>query len=215
MYELHSSKLKNISSIWEYGRNITYTFNPEIGQFKQRNFAWYYLLKVPWALVDEVYFETFFKSERYKEAVEKKLFSDKWEDYIREMKHGDFYILDARDYIWELIAYMATDAENRYDLEFYGDIFWIYHDLWHSFLEHLYTKWTFKHRDEMDASIFSSVKLLQERKFDEQRVIYEVMNAVKPLLKTWKYINKDDVKYFFYFMKYFQLKLCPEWKNLS
>jgi len=95
----------------------------------------------------------------YKDALEKKLFSPKWEQYIASKRQGDFYILDAHDYngqMWRHLSHLGQDI----NINYYGDLFWIQHDIGHVYLNHLYTHGTFMHRDEMDASLFASLKFL-------------------------------------------------------
>lgn len=203
-YTLNSEQLKHIDIVERFWENIEYIFQEDLRWEFEKSFNGYYIFKAPSHIVEQVYYDTFFKSEEYLQALESKVFSNKWEKYIQERKRGEYYLLDARDYVWEIIRYYAQHPEQKFQMQYFWNLFWLLHDLGHVYLDHLYLKWSFKHKDEMDASVFAVIKLLLKNKFNETDIKREVFNAVHPLLKSWKYINKDDVKYFLLQMEYFK-----------
>lgn len=202
-YKINSPELLKLSEVENFWKNINFTFDSSLKEYYVTKFPWYYIFKVHKDIVEEVYYNIFFKSTRYKKALDDKLLSNKRESYILTRKVWDYYILDAHDYVWEIIKYFAN-SDNEFSIQYYGNIFWLYHDLWHVFLNHLYTTDSYKHKDEMDASIFAIIKLLYLNKFDEVEFKREVLNATKKCLKTGDIINLDDIQYLFTFKDYFK-----------
>lgn len=203
-YIINSPQLQNIDNVYSYCNNIEFIYEPSLVKYDSSMFPWYYIYKIPSPLVEYVFYDTFFKSEEYFSACERNTFSTKWEEYIKTRKFWDFYILDARDYNWELLRYFAEHPELKMKIEYYGNIFWIYHDIGHIFLGHLYTKGTFKHKEEMDASLFAIIRLMKMGCFDEKDVMREINIAVWPLLRSGKIISKHDYKYLLIQMNLFK-----------
>lgn len=204
--EIHSPQLRDISRVKTFASHIHLKFNVDLKKYFTEKFPGYYIFKIPQYLVDKVYFDWFFKSQEYQEALEKKLFSPKWEQYIKNKKFEDFYILDAHDYNGQIWKYLSL-SQKEIEIEYYGDLFWVQHDIGHVFLDHLYTHGTFMHRDEMDASLYACLKLLFENKFQETEVKKLIISAAKDCLKTWKIINHEDIKYLFTFIDLFHKTL--------
>ncbi len=214
MYQINSPALKNILAIKQFWENIHISPSFHLQKNFINKFPWYYVFSVDASIVEYVYYDCFFKSQEYFEACEKKLFSRKWEEYIKTRKQWNLYILDAHDYNGEILRYFINHPREKFSIDFFWSTFWWYHDLGHIYLHHIYTKWTFKHKDEMDASIFSVIKLLTLSQYKEKEVISEVYTAIYPLLKTWKYINKEDFKYFLFWMNYYK-NLLPSSYDFS
>lgn len=206
-FTLQSLELLDFEKVRHFWANIRFVYDTTLQWELQHMFHGYYIYRIPKEIVDHVYFDTFFQSEEYFSAVKRGNFSTKWVEHIKSQLRGDHYIIDARDYNWELLRYFAEHPELKLEIAYLGDLFWVYHDIWHVYLNHLYTRGTFKHKQEMDASLFAVIRLLQEKIFDEDAIMKLVKVAVGPLLKSWKIIDKHDYRYFLIQMNYFKKML--------